>query len=283
MAKKKHEGGEAGFRKGGHVNLEGVLRLIDARTDSYAEVRSARPGLLRVCAHVPADAGTADITGLRVLLVADLLTRTAELRNLQVFTVLAYDGQPSGELAALERAVDALGIHPPVTRANSGEAAESLGGPIDVHLVSNGARAGEGLGGLAAPVGAAQIHRTGEAAEDLLAGHEPAAVRLALLSLPYHQPADLTEAVLAGAHATVARWRLWVAEWAESPSRPIPKPIAEKARETFDDLDTVSALALLADLASDAALPVGAKFETFVYADRILGLDLPSEIGRAGH
>jgi hypothetical protein len=26
--------------------------------------------------------------------------------------------------------------------------------------------------------------------------------------------------------------------------------------------------------------PAGAKFETFLYADRILGLDLPSEIGQ---
>jgi hypothetical protein len=262
-------------------NLEGVLRLLDARTGSSAEVRPARPGLLRVCAHVPQDARAADITGLRVLLVSDLLARTAELRNLQVFTVLAYDGESGGQLGALERAVDALGIHPPATRATSAEASASLGGPVDVHLVSDGTRAADQPSGLVAPVGAAQIHRTGEAQEDLLAGHESAAVRLALLSVPYHEPADLTERVLADAHATVGRWRLRVAEWAESPSRPIPKPIAEKARETFDDLDTVAALALLADLASDAGLPTGAKFETFVYADRILGLDLPLDIGRA--
>jgi hypothetical protein len=257
-----------------------VLRLLDARTGSYAEVRSARPGLLRVGAYVPPDAGAAEITGLRVLLVADLLARAAELRNLQVFTVLAYDGQPGGQLTALERAVDALGMHPPAARASSGEAAASLGGPVDVHLVSDGAHPGDRLSGLVALVGAAQIHRTGEEAEDLLAGHEPAAVRLALLSVPYHQPADLTERVLGDAHATVSNWRLRVAEWAESPSRPVPKQIAEKARETFDDLDTPSALALLADLASDADLPAGAKFEAFLYTDRILGLDLPLDIGR---
>jgi hypothetical protein len=265
-------GGEVAF------NLEGVLRLLDARTDSYAEVRPTRPGLLRVSAHVPADAGTPDITGLRVLLVADLLARTAELRNLQVFTVLAYDGEPGGQLAALQRAVDTLGMHRPAAQGSSGEAPALLGGPVDVHLVSDGARADDRMSGLVTPVGAARIHGAGEG---LLGGHEPAAVRLALLSFTYHQPADLTESVLADAHATVGRWRLWVAEWAESPSRPIPKPIAEKARETFDDLDTVSALALLADLASDAAMPTGAKFETFVYADRVLGLDLPRDIGGA--
>jgi hypothetical protein len=262
-------------------NLEGVLRLLDARTGSYAEVRSARTGLLRVCAYAPPDAGAAEITGLRVLLVADLLTRTAELGSLQVFTVLAYDGQPGGQLAALERAVDALGIHRPAARATSAEAAASLGGPVDVHLVSSGAHPGDQLNGLVAPVGAARIHRTGEGADDLLGGHESAAVRLALLSVPYHQPADLTEGALANAHARVSSWRLLVAEWAESPSRPVPKQVAEKARETFDELDTVSALALLADLESDADLPAGAKFEAFLYADRILGLDLPADIGRA--
>jgi hypothetical protein len=42
----------------------------------------------------------------------------------------------------------------------------------------------------------------------------------------------------------------------------------------------VSALALLRGLAPDASVPAGAKFETFVYADRILGLDLAREVGR---
>jgi cysteinyl-tRNA synthetase len=38
---------------------------------------------------------------------------------------------------------------------------------------------------------------------------------------------------------------------------------------------------LLHDLARDADVPAGAKFETFLYADRVLGLDLPCDIGRA--
>jgi hypothetical protein len=42
----------------------------------------------------------------------------------------------------------------------------------------------------------------------------------------------------------------------------------------------VHALALLRDLSLDANVPAGAKFETFLYADRILGLDLPGEIGQ---
>jgi hypothetical protein len=42
----------------------------------------------------------------------------------------------------------------------------------------------------------------------------------------------------------------------------------------------VSTLTLLRDLAEDASVPAGAKFETFVYTDRILGLDLARDIGR---
>ena len=71
-----------------------------------------------------------------------------------------------------------------------------------------------------------------------------------------------------------------MAYWAESPSRPIPTPIAKLAGAAFGHLNTVSALTLLRGLVGDARVPAGAKFETFVYADRILGLDLPREIGQ---
>ncbi len=37
------------------------------------------------------------------------------------------------------------------------------------------------------------------------------------------------------------------------------------------DLDTVSALALLHDVALEGRLPAGTTFEAFVYADRVLG------------
>jgi hypothetical protein len=39
---------------------------------------------------------------------------------------------------------------------------------------------------------------------------------------------------------------------------------------------------LLRDLTLDVDIPAGAKFETFLYADRVLGLDLPRDIGRTG-
>jgi hypothetical protein len=233
---------------------------------------------------VPGPAGETDVTWLRVLLVADLLARTAELHNLQVLTVEAFADQAPAQASG--QVADALGIHPPAVRASLREAHASPDGPIDVHVVSRDTGAGSSQSGLAALVGAAQLRRADHhgdaAAGDVLAGHgdDPLAVRFALMSLPYHRLADLTEEVLVSDRETVAHWRHQVAIWAESPSRPIPAGISGKMRAAFGDLDTVSALALLRDLMLDADVPTGAKFETFVYADRILGLDLPRDIGR---
>jgi len=128
-------------------------------------------------------------------------------------------------------------------------------------------------------------------------GIDPLAIRLALLSFPYHQPADLTKTALAEADQALGHWRRRVAEWAQSPSRPMPAHLADRLRSAGDDLDTISIIALLRDLAPDVPpadeqpgddlapdddAPPGARFETFLAADRILGLDLPRDIGRAG-
>jgi len=252
-----------------------MVRLLDAHGGSYAEVTPARRGLLRVCAHVPETTGPADITWLRVPLVADLLFRAAESRNLQVLTVFALAGQSAAQLETLMRATDAAGIHPPATHTTVPEAHTSPDGPIDVHLISQG---DGNQHGMSTQVGAARIYRAD--GRDPAGFADPLAVRFALMSAPYHQPADLSGGVLAGADETVASWRRQVAHWAESPSKPMPPAISQAARAAFSDLDTVSVLGLLRDLIADEDVPAGAKFETFVYADRILGLDLPRDIGR---
>jgi len=243
--------------------------------------------LLRVCVHVPGASGASGITALRALLVADLLARAAELGNLQVLTARVFDGEFPGQVSAVERAADALGIHPPAVPASPGDAQALLGGPIDVHVVSCGATADDRQSGLVTCVGDAQMPGTGdqgEATGDLLAGHEhdPLAVRLALMSFPPHQPADLTDSLLASARETVGDWRRRVAQWAERPSKPIPAQLARTAQAAFGDLDTTAAIALLRGLAHDDSVPAGAKFETFLYVDRLLGLDLPCEIGKPG-
>ncbi len=241
-------------------------------------MRPARRGLLRVHADVPeAAAGTCDVTGLRVLLTADLLVRVAELGELQAVTTWAFAARAPEQVTALERAADALGIHPPAGRCGPGDAAAAPGGPVDVRL-TGGAAADDGPGGIVVRVGAARLPRgAGPGTVP-----DPLAVRLALLASAYHQPAELTEAVLARARHTLGHWRALVGQWAESPSRPMPAPVAATVRDAFETLDTAAALRLLRGLAADDGVPAGARFETFVYADRVLGLDLPRDIGRLG-
>ena len=267
-------------------SLTDVLRLLDARTGSPAEVRPASPGVLRICAHVPRAVAGSGITALRVLLIADLLARTSELGGLQALTGLQFTGASPEQAAAIEGDAGALGIHPPAAHAGCHDVPSSLGGPVDVHVAAQDAGVAPGLAGLSVAVGATRLAGAGRypdtAGEGLFAASrdDPLAVRLALMSFPSHRPADVNGDGLAEASGTLGSWRQQVARWAESPSRPIPAPIAEAARSAFGGLDTVSALALLRGLAPDAIVPAGAKFETFVYADRILGLDLAREVGR---
>jgi hypothetical protein len=44
------------------------------------------------------------------------------------------------------------------------------------------------------------------------------------------------------------------------------------------DLNTVAAVDLLRSVESRQDIPAGAKFETFLFVDRALGLELPREI-----
>lgn len=114
-------------------------------------------------------------------------------------------------------------------------------------------------------------------------GLDPLALRLALMDHRYRQQMNLTWNDLHAADKAVRRWRSRVAEWAESPSRPRSEEYARRIQESLDeDLDTQNALHALRALEKDDAVPPGSKFETFAYVDRVLGLDLAREVGRAG-
>jgi hypothetical protein len=262
-----------------------VLRLPDARSGRHEEVRSSRPGLLRVSAHLLPIAAEPDWTGVRVLLLADLLSRAAELRGLQVFTAVVFPDDPPAEHGYAERAASLLGIHPPGARASSAQAPGVLGGLPDVHIASPGSPDGQHRG-LVTLVGVTHLRttRSGDAAnpaaEAAPACADPLAVRLALMSHPSDQAANLDESVLASACDLTTQWRDQVANWAESPSRPPPPHIRAAFNAAFDDLDTPEVLQLLTGLATDANVSDGARFETFAFADRVLGLELAREVGR---
>jgi cysteinyl-tRNA synthetase len=112
-------------------------------------------------------------------------------------------------------------------------------------------------------------------------GLDPLAVRLALLEHRYRQQMNLTWDTLAAADRTLHRWRERVAQWANSPSKPICARYATDIAAAFDnDLDTAAALRALRGLEKDGEIPPGSKFETFADADRLLGLDLARDVGR---
>jgi len=112
-------------------------------------------------------------------------------------------------------------------------------------------------------------------------GLDPLALRLAFLQHRYRQQMNLTWAVIEGANSTLDRWRSKVAQWATTPSAPIP----EVWREEFlgacdDDMDTPRALQVLRQAEKSDEAPDGAKFEFFAWADRLLGLELARTVGQ---
>jgi cysteinyl-tRNA synthetase len=112
-------------------------------------------------------------------------------------------------------------------------------------------------------------------------GLDPLALRLAFLQHRYRQQMNLTWAVIEGAQSSLERWRTKVAQWATSPSAPLPADHhGDFLQAANDDLDTPRALQVLRAVEKDGAIPDGARFEFFAWADRLLGLDLVRYVGQ---
>ncbi|MGJ5750006.1 hypothetical protein [Streptomyces puniciscabiei] len=128
----------------------------------------------------------------------------------------------------------------------------------------------------------APAHAPGPAAPPPLAVllADPCALRLAVLSVPRGEPVRLDSAVLEEAAGRLAGWRRAVAGWARQPSRPVPDEVRARLRSAWeDDLDLPGVLEVLRAVESAPDLPDGARFETYVYADRLLALDLARDLG----
>ncbi|MCN9241001.1 hypothetical protein NGF19_09370 [Streptomyces sp. RY43-2] len=224
-----------------------MLRITDARSGEPVDIR---PGLTRVHAH----AVGADTSALRVLLVADVLARALELGSTPVMTVAEVP-------AELRARADDLGIR----RAEP----DAPGVGRALHVIGEQGAAPEGVCVEVAPA-------TGPA--DTTAASS--VVRLALLTRPRCEPVDLGPAALTDARDTLGRWRKAVAVWATRPSRPVPDPVRNELRAAWEnDLDVPAVLEALRRVERADDMPDGARFETYAYADRLLGLDLAREIG----
>jgi cysteinyl-tRNA synthetase len=113
-------------------------------------------------------------------------------------------------------------------------------------------------------------------------GLDPLALRLFFLTGRYRQQMNLTWDALGGADRRLRRWRGKVADWAESPSSAMAADYVQRLRDAFDDdLDTPTVLVVLSELEKDTEVSPGAKFETFAWIDRVLGLDLVRDVGKA--
>ncbi|MBN0047544.1 hypothetical protein JS756_26250 [Streptomyces actuosus] len=240
-----------------------MLRIIDDRTGEPVEAAPVRRGLTRIEAHAPGY----DPTSLRVLLVTDLLVRALELGGTPVWALLDAPRRQ----AELRAGAAALGMRP---LEDSRDVAAGLGEAQVVHVAPQGTAVSDGVLLAVGPVETAP----GEPPLDA----DPAVVRLALLSTPRTTVSRLDPTVLAAAGDTLTRRRRAVADWARRPSRPVPDTVRARLRAAWEnDLDIPAVLRVLHDVAQapPGELPDGARFETFVHADRLLGLDLARDVG----
>lgn len=253
------------------------MRLYDARTGEVATVQPERRLLLLAVAGL--DPSGPRLADLRALLTADVIRRLAEMRRLVVRLAWLSDsgrGEPgAGDAvragAAYGADCMALGLRPP---------AEEHPVPAGPDIQVGGSAAN---GSLWVRPGDARLDESGRPGPRLadLGLADPLALRLALLDLPYREPAVLSAAALDEAGRTLAGLRRQVADWATQPSQRMSAAYEERVTGALaEDLDGRTALAALADLAAAGDVAPGAKFETAAHLDQLLGLDLTREVGR---
>jgi len=279
-----------------------VFRIYDTRTGQVEDIGPEPGRVLRLYARGPGLGRPAHVGELRPLLVADLIRRNAEHRHgltavvCLVMPRAGNDEAPAGD-GALATETTALNIKPAEQTLSAPELAGpglSAESPVEIIVEARpGPAAGQaavrhtvGVGpvtfsgrdaGGPAPHERPTVYLSGLADRGL----DPLAVRLAFMSRRHADRADLSWDVLGEADQALRRWRGLVAEWAESPSRPMCAEVTGQVTAAFDgDLDTPAALRALRGLENDPQIPPGSKFESFLHADQLLALDLPGEIGR---
>ncbi|MFE5620071.1 hypothetical protein ACFQ69_11795 [Streptomyces sp. NPDC056470] len=256
-----------------------MLRIVDARTGRLVEIPSVSRHLLSICVHLPAGDAGIGMAGLRALLIGDVLARTAELHGLQSRAFLAAPDLPPERARTLDGAMSALGVHP-----FSAVGGHRPGGPLraaaDVHVDACGTAARDAVDGARVDVG--QVEQASREKDTALVpeGTDPLALRMLMLGHAYRTPVMVTGAELDEAGRRLAVWRQRVADWAEEPSRPVPADLLRHAHAVLaDDLGVPAVLSMLGTVAGRADVPAGAKFETFAFLDRVLGLDLARDVG----
>ena len=102
-------------------------------------------------------------------------------------------------------------------------------------------------------------------------GIDPLALRLALLENRYRSQIDLTWNSIEAAQATLRRWRIAMHQWGTSDEVKFDQVIGDFF---ISDLDTPKAILRLRAIEKDSSIGVADKRAIFLFADRVLGLDL---------
>jgi hypothetical protein len=124
-----------------------MLRIVDTRTGRPVEIPSVRRHLLSVCVHLPVSDAGIGMTDLRVLLVGDVLARTAELNGLQSSTFLTTPDLPPEQAQVFDRAMSALDVHPPAI-GGVHHPDGTLRAAADVHVHAYETAAQDAVGGV---------------------------------------------------------------------------------------------------------------------------------------
>ena len=264
------------------------MTLILADSDSERRFTPQRltGGWLRISVRGLASGPHSGHTNLRVLLVADVLHRV--VKDLHAGHVqLAFVGPSTATETddqlrlALAFTPEMFGIHPSLGVGDCLDPAAVLlgrGCDVIVEPTTDAQVSAPDFGQSDAPLAL----RVGEVTGSVPAqGREPLAIRVELLRHLRGEPVSLTPAALDQAEQTLRGWRRSVAAWAEHPSAPMHRATVESARAALDNnLDVRTVLGLLHQLIENQAVPPGAKFETFVFLDQVLALDLARDVGQ---
>ncbi|MEV5785237.1 hypothetical protein AB0L42_30210 [Streptomyces sp. NPDC052287] len=293
-----------------------MLRITDARTGETVDAVRARRGLTRVEAHVERDdlsalrvllvadvlARALELGGTPVATVAD---PPAALRaRADALGIRRAEGERGGAGPALHVLASASGAPegPAPGRSASEEAA-----PMDATTMGATSMGSTSMGENStdptstdptstdptstdtAPAGQGPVIPAPSDADldgvrievaPVSGTADPSLLRMILLAAPRRQSLDLAAADLDGARETLGRWREAVAGWATRPSKPVPEHVRQELRAAWeDDLDVPAVLEVLRRVEHAEDVPDGARFETYAYADRLLGLELTRDIG----
>ncbi|WP_042431542.1 hypothetical protein [Streptacidiphilus anmyonensis] len=249
-----------------------MVQVFDAVQGRLIALPPAGRRALRLRVHLECPGLVAGWDEARALVVADVLFRALEMEGVQVFPAIEAPDLPPLEAKRLDRLLASYNLRAP-------DADDDL--YADVHVLTSGGGDPRGPGvvlrvgptSASAPIPPLPADPT---------DHDAAVRRCALLATPCREPLSVSAAVLADAANTLAGWRAYVAYWSQAPSAPVPPAVRDRARGLLDaDLDTPGLLGLLGEVADDPGQPDGARFEAFVWLDRVLGIELGRDVGHA--